>query len=137
MLLTRAAFAALRSAVREDLVLSAYLSPVAGSQAEQNGRDLIITRAIAAIRERAEVAGNEQSVELERAIAHLRVALRQHAGDRGDCGWVAFVTKDGVRFSGAMPTPVATQLYWQRGVRATPFVRASLLRDEGRSGPGQ
>lgn len=124
MLLTRTEFAALRNSLRDQLVLSVYLSPTVGNPAEHGARALVLTHEFAAIRERLAVAGRDERAAFERAAGHVEAASEQHAIDPADLGWVTFATPDGMRFQGAVPAPVGTLIRWQRGIWATPYIRA-------------
>ncbi|HEY8062382.1 MAG TPA: hypothetical protein VID74_06275 [Gemmatimonadales bacterium] len=124
MLLTRTELAALRTSLRDQLVLSVYLSPAVDNPAEHGSRGVTLTHEFAAIRERLAAAGREERDAFEAAAGHLEAASERHADDPGDLGWVAFATADGVRFQGTVPAPSGTLIRWQRGIWATPYVRA-------------
>jgi hypothetical protein len=124
MLLTRTDLAALHASLREQFVLSAYLSPTVGNPAEHGARGVVLAQELAAIRERLASAGREERAAFERAVGHIAVALERQPSDAGDLGWVAFATPKGVRFHGGIPAQVETLLRWQRGICATPYVRA-------------
>ena len=123
-LLSEAQLVALAGALEGDMVLSVYLEQPVSDPAGRDAWQATILNALAPVRASlAEQSRNERD-EFERSVALLGDVVSDGSPAVHACGWFGFITSDQVRFAGALPAPTPTLVRWQRGVWATPCIRA-------------
>jgi hypothetical protein len=76
-----------------------------------------------ALRDAAARVPEQEMAEFERAKAEVLDAVPPLGGTWGAEGWMAFVTADGPRYTGELPTRVPTLAVWRKGPLVAPYMR--------------
>lgn len=124
MLLTQTQLAEWRSALRDQLVLSVYLTHAADNPADHIMRESALVNALTEVRATLAHHSKSERAAFEHSVEHLGAAMPGALHDAQGLGWAGFVTSGGVRFAGSLHAPLPTLARWQRGIWATPCVRA-------------
>lgn len=105
----------------ERLVLTAYLADDEHDPAQRSAWRLRLDGLLDQARTGAGPAGEH---EFDRAREHLLGELRRVRGFLPGPGWVAFVTADGVAWSGALPASTSDHVAWLSGPVIAPILRS-------------
>lgn len=120
MLLTDALATLVREA-RDMVTLSVYIDGRVADPVMRTRWRTELQNAIEATR--AQIPDLERQAFLV-CETRLEQVLAQFDGAIGAPGFVAFVTPDQVRFAEPVATPMPTMVFWSRGARVAPYVRA-------------
>lgn len=115
---------ALERSLRGTHVLSLYVGGTAADPAEQHAWRLQLDHALGDLRADLADASHEERELFDRCIRLQEVALGTAGTRAGAPGWVAFITPDGVRYSGPVPAPMPTLATWSPNACVAPYLRA-------------
>lgn len=101
-------------------VLSVYLETRVTDPAMREAWRPALTTAL---RDAGAMVPEEESAEFERAKAVVLDAVPSLGGTWGAEGWVAFVTADGPRYMGELPSRCPTLAVWRNGPLVAPYMR--------------
>lgn len=124
MLLTHTQLAEWRSMLQDQLVLSVYLTHAADNPADRIMRQSALVNALAQVRGTLAHQSKSERAAFEHSVEHLGDAMDGALHDAHGLGWAGFVTPNGVQFAGSLHAPLPTLVRWQRGIWATPCMRA-------------
>jgi hypothetical protein len=124
MLLSYEQLTRLTRDLRATPVLSVYIDGAAPDPARRLAWRQELRNALDDARSVAESQPKSVREAFERCTEFLTTALEEIPSAIGAPGWVAFITADGVRLHGPVPTPMPTLAVWQVGAWISPYVRA-------------
>ena len=124
VLLTSGQLADLRRTMREQWVLSVYLSHPSANPAERGMSRVQLAEAFDTLRNGIADHDGEERIAFERCVAQIGDVLTGGDGLDLSSSWVAFVTVGGIRFASEVPAPMPTLARWRRGIWVAPYMRA-------------
>lgn len=110
--------------LRATPVLSVYIDGAASDPARRLAWRKALRNAMDDARDSAPSQPKASRADFDRCEQLLTAALEKIPSAIGSPGWAGFITADGVRVAGPVPTPMPTLVKWQVGAWVSPFVRA-------------
>lgn len=123
-MLTYAELVELERSLRGERVLSVYVDGSAPDPAAKHAWRRVLDDAVRGIGRGLAGAPHDEREAFRRAASLLEAELAATSGALGAPGWAAFITAEGVRTAGPLPTHIPSLVRWERGARVAPYVRA-------------
>jgi hypothetical protein len=121
--LTHDLLAALERELHDRQVLSVYIDGTTGDPATKRAWRVELDRRLAELRSGLPGDGADRE-SFDTCVRLLEARLSKFNGALGSAGWMAFITPDAVHLAGRLPVATATQVAWERGIRASPCLRS-------------
>lgn len=122
-MLTRTQLAELYRSLATERVLSVYIDGTATDPAQRLWR-LQLDNSLNDLRTWLDGSPHDEREQFNRCVEHLRESIGSLPFGIGAPGWVAFITKDGVREAHHLPVQVSTLAVWSTGPSLAPYMRA-------------
>lgn len=123
-MLTRDALIALDRSLDGKKVLSVYLDGTESDPAERTSWRRSLTERVGELREQLVGRPRSERDAFEACVTHLMDRLAGMIGFLPSAGWVAFVTRQEVKYAEALPVPMPALVAWDDGMRLSPYIHA-------------
>lgn len=129
--MTRMELRGLERACGGQRALSLFVDTSDSAGATMGRSRLVLDREISRAQTEALRLAPGERTAVELCFAHVRTAIETMRDVPLSLGWVAYATTDGAVVAEPVRRPMATQVYWQRGIVTAPL----LARGEERGAP--
>jgi Bacterial archaeo-eukaryotic release factor family 10 len=123
-MMTREALIALDRSLDGKKVLSAYLGSAESDPAERTSWRRSLAERIDELRDQLLGRPRSERDAFEACVTHLMDRLAGIVGFLPSPGWVAFVTRQEVKYAEALPVPMPVLVAWDDGMRLAPYIHA-------------
>ncbi len=123
-MLAYADLVAVERPLRPEHVLSVYIDGRADDPAIQHAWRIYLDQSFKEIKSSLTTAPHAERNDFDQCFKLVEAELSALPRGLGARGWVAFVTKDGIRHSEFLPISVPTMAVWSMGAAVAPYIRA-------------